>query len=81
MPPDHTLASKITETPAGAGYTVEFRIPWSFLGVTDVKAGTVVPLSFALHTVDKARLSSAKINWSYRSDVDKIHLGELKLAE
>jgi hypothetical protein len=66
---------------AGAEYAVEFRIPWSFLGVTDVKAGIILPLSFAIHTVDKAWLSSAKISWSCRSDVDKIHLGELKLVE
>ncbi len=81
VPPENAVASKVSESPAGAAYKVEFRIPWSFLGVTEVRAGTVVPLSFALHTVDKARLSSAKINWSYRSDVDKIYLGELKLTE
>ncbi|MFH0953963.1 MAG: glucoamylase family protein [Verrucomicrobiota bacterium] len=81
VPPDAPVASKVTEGPDGAGYAVETRIPWSFLGVTEPKPGQMIPASFAVHTVDKGRAASAKINWSYLSEVDKIKLGKLKLAE
>ena len=81
VPPGSELAARTRQTPAGAEYTVELKIPWAFLGVSDPKAGRALGASFALHTVDQAHTASAKINWSYRSDVDKIHLGEIRLGE
>lgn len=79
IPPGSEIHSKISETEEGAGYTIETRIPWSFLKVTP-EEGLVIPASFALHTVNKAGTSSAKLNWSLRAEVDRIYLGELHLA-
>ena len=75
------VASKIEESPAGAGYVLEVKIPWAFLGVTNPAAGQSIHASPAFHTVNKARTSSAKINWSYIANFEKIKLGELKLAQ
>lgn len=80
VPPDAPIAAQVREAPEGVSYTVETRIPWSFFGVTPA-AGQVIPASFAVHTVDKSRTASGKINWSYQGEVDRAKLGELKLVE
>ena len=73
------MASKIEDVADGAGYVLEVKIPWAFLGVTNPAPGQSIRASPAFHTVNKARTSSAKINWSYIANFDKMRLGELKL--
>jgi hypothetical protein len=81
--PDLLLASSVetSETGDGVTYTIETAIPWNFLGITDAGAGKTFNASVAAHTVDRARKSSAKINWSYVTDIDHIRLGRWTLAE
>ena len=81
VPAGAELASKIEDSADGARYVLEVKIPWVFLGVTNPAAGQSIRASPAFHTVNKARTSSAKINWSYIANFDKIKLGELKLTQ
>ena len=81
VPAGAEIGAVTEEARGGAHYVVEARIPWSALGVSGPQIGQVIPASVALHTVDKARMGSAKINWSYRTEGDQIRLGELRLVE
>jgi len=80
VPEGAEVASRVMPADDGGSYTVEARIPWAFLGITNAAPDRVIPCSFALHTVNKARTASAKINWSFRVEVDRLGLGELKLV-
>ena len=80
VPEGAEVASRVNPAETGGSYTVEARIPWAFLGITNAVADRVIPFSFAVHTVNKARTASAKINWSYRIEVDRLDLGALKLT-
>ncbi len=81
VPQGAEVSSQVRPSPDGASYTIEARIPWSFLGVSGPVPGMVMPASFALHTVNNPRTLSAKLNWSFRSELDTIRLGELRLTE
>ena len=81
VPPGAEVASKIDESSEGTTYVIEAKIPWAFLGVDHPAAGQSIRASPAFHTVNKARTSSAKINWSYIANFEKIQLGELKLEQ
>ncbi len=80
VPEGADIAARTKAEHAGDRYVIEARIPWQFLGVTEPRPDRVLGLSPALHTVNPERTQSAKLNWSYRSDVDRIHLGRLKLT-
>ncbi|MBN1269248.1 MAG: DUF3131 domain-containing protein, partial [Kiritimatiellae bacterium] len=79
--PGVVVSSFLGGTPEGEDYVIEAAIPWEFLGVSGVRPGMTLPGSIAVHTVNRARTSSAKLNWSFRTESEQIRLGELKLVE
>ncbi len=60
------------------GYTIEARIPWSFLGIAP-RAGNVIGFCPALHDVDSRGSIEAKFSWFFLDP--GIHLGRMVLAE
>ena len=81
VPSGVEVAARTDDSGPRARYAIEACIPWSALGLESMSAGREIAVSFAIHTVNKARDASAKINWSYREDAEGIHLGRFTLVE
>lgn len=81
VPAGVEVAARVDERGPRARYVLEARVPWGALGLEKMEAGREMPASFAVHTVNKARDASAKINWSYREDAEGIRLGRFRFVE
>ncbi|NCC53345.1 MAG: hypothetical protein EOM20_19335, partial [Spartobacteria bacterium] len=80
VPPGVKAAATTGEVDAGAVYTIEAAVPWSFLNMPNPEPGDEFCGTIAVHTVDAVREATAKINWSYVTEVDKGRLGRLRLV-
>jgi len=81
VPKEVEVASRLYESVSPASYTIEVKIPWTSLGLVGTHPGAIIPLSFAVHTVNKSRDASAKLDWSFSDTADGIKLGEIRLVE
>ncbi len=70
------VPARITST--AEGYSVESVIPWSTLGVKP-GPGLVLGVSPALHYVSPDGTNSVKLNWCWRPEGERVHLGALTL--
>jgi len=80
IPPGVIAAAHVDKVDDGACYTIEAAVPWAFLNMKHPQAGDEFCGTIAVHSVDAARETTAKINWSYVTEVDKGQLGRLRLV-
>ena len=80
VPGGLTCAARLTTNQAGqCRYHLEAAIPWQAVGVSNPGAGQRICASIAVHTTDRQRKHTAKLNWSYVPQPDHVELGSLLL--
>lgn len=74
----HQIESSVT--PHEGGYTVEARIPFEMLNVQP-EVGNRLSASVAVKSNDPVTQDPLKLNWAFQPHVQRIYLGELRLAD